>query len=509
MADKDKTKEQLLKELSRLRKSLELYQIITDHVADAIWIMNVNGEVTFVTPAVENLLGYTAKEFARIPLATILEKDSHEIAGAVLLKAIQDKDTNPKTCKQYVTCKDGTKKWVEVTTSLLADASGTPEAFLVVTRDITERKNAEEALLNSESRYRALFDGSANPIVLYDREGSIMMINPAGAKNLGMPREECIGKSIFALLEDLDTSYHELYHRVLDEDRRICREDRVDLPAGTRWFWSVLEPVADSQGRYGILAISYDISEHKKTQKELEKAQKLESLGVLAGGIAHDFNNLLAGLFGYIGIAREYAKTDKVLKAYLDKAMSAFTRAKELTHQLLTFATGGAPIRKAISLDTVLNKCIHLSLGGSRISCQQKISRDLRKVHADSRQLAQAFNNILVNSRQSMPNGGTITINACDKFIKKGQVPYLAEGQYVEILIQDQGTGIPENVIPKVFDPFFTTKQASSGLGLATAYSIIKRHEGHIAISSQMGRSTTVTILLPVSSEKELLEVVV
>ncbi len=178
-------------------------------------------------------------------------------------------------------------------------------------------------------------------------------------------------------------------------------------------------------------------------------------------------------------------------------ALSALTRSRDLTRQLLTFSTGGAPERRILAVGKLVEDAVRLGLGGSAIRSHVELAPDLPPVEADEGQMSQLLNNLLVNARQATPGAGDVTIRASRRMLGTGEVPPLPAGAYVQISIQDTGEGIPEHLLPKVFDPFFTTRTTGTGLGLATSYSIVRRHGGHIGIASRMGEGTTVTLLLP------------
>ncbi|MBN1294860.1 MAG: response regulator, partial [Candidatus Latescibacteria bacterium] len=245
-----------------------------------------------------------------------------------------------------------------------------------------------------------------------------------------------------------------------------------------------------------------ELIHRKQAEEELQKAQKLESLGLLAGGIAHDFNNLLSGLFIFVDMARRnLGKKDTIVRECLDEAMGCCSRTRDLTQQLLTFAKGGMPVKKTLALEPIIQKTAKLSLSGSNVHCNFELPPTLWTIKGDEGQLSQVFSNILLNSRQAMSNGGLITLAGGNVELRKNEIIDLPEGSYVRIVFSDQGSGIKKDVLSRVFDPFFTTKQTGSGLGLATSYSIIKKHEGHISIDSEVGSGTVVTIHLPASKD--------
>jgi CheY-like chemotaxis protein len=231
---------------------------------------------------------------------------------------------------------------------------------------------------------------------------------------------------------------------------------------------------------------------------ELQKAQKLESLGVLAGGIAHDFNNLLTGIFGFIDLARMASKDPRV-SGYLETTLSSINRARALTMQLLTFAKGGAPVRKITPLVQVIKEAAQFALSGSNISCKFFLAENLWLCNVDKNQIGQVVDNIVINAQQAMPNGGEIQITAENVSLGEKEHCLLSKGAYVIISIKDSGIGMHKDVMPRIFDPFYTTKMKGHGLGLATCYSIVNRHGGCIDVESELGKGSIFHVYLPAS----------
>jgi CheY-like chemotaxis protein len=245
-----------------------------------------------------------------------------------------------------------------------------------------------------------------------------------------------------------------------------------------------------------------DITERARMEVELQKSQKLESLGILAGGIAHDFNNLLGGIFGYLEMAREKSGPNKDARKYFDKAAGVFARAKDLTQQLLTFSKGGAPIRKAGHIGTLVRESAAFVLSGTKVNCEYDIAPDLRLCDFDENQMGQVIDNIVINAQQAMPLGGTIAITVRNATLGEDRNPTLKAGDYIRISVSDTGVGIPENLLKRIFDPFFTTKQKGNGLGLAVCYSIVRNHDGCIDVESAPGKGSTFHIYLPASNDE-------
>jgi nitrogen-specific signal transduction histidine kinase/CheY-like chemotaxis protein len=250
----------------------------------------------------------------------------------------------------------------------------------------------------------------------------------------------------------------------------------------------------------GIVIFSEDITARKRAEEALGKMQKLESLGVLAGGIAHDFNNLLFGIFGSVGLAAAHV-TDATASSCLARALDTIERARGLTDQLLTFAKGGAPIKRPEQLGSLISETANFALSGTNVSCYCSIPDNLWTSDIDKSQIGQVIDNLVINAQQAMPEGGAITVTAENVNVRENEHVALSAGNYVKISIEDHGIGMPKQIIAKIFDPFFTTKPQGHGLGLATSYSIVKRHGGSIEVESNPGIGSTFDVYLPASAD--------
>ena len=250
-----------------------------------------------------------------------------------------------------------------------------------------------------------------------------------------------------------------------------------------------------------------EVTERKRLEEELQKSQKLESIGILAGGIAHDFNNILTAILTYISLANMDASPGSKLSKRLSEAEKATLRAGDLTRQLLTFSKGGKPVMTSVVVNQLIRDSAEFVLRKSNVKSEYFIAEDLWPVEADEGQISQVINNMVINAGQAMPEGGLVEISASNMTVDEESGLPLKNGNYVNISIKDNGHGIPEEILPKIFDPYFTTKQIGSGLGLAVTYSIIKNHNGHIAVSSGAGSGTTFDIYLPASDTQCLTDV--
>ncbi len=264
-----------------------------------------------------------------------------------------------------------------------------------------------------------------------------------------------------------------------------------------RWVLVNAAPILDANSRITAgIVVFHDITSTKRAEEEAQKVQRLRSIGMLAGGIAHDFNNILMALYGNISFAREELPSDHKAYEPLEEAERSLNRAVRLTRQLLTFARGGEPIKEDLSIRQIVEEVARFDLSGSNVCLSVDAPPDLWLVKADKGQIQQVISNLTVNAREAMPDGGHLRISLANVEVGPGDET-LRPGRYVRITVRDEGTGISPQDLHRIFDPYFTTKHSGSGLGLATTYSIINRHDGHIGVDSTLGLGTTFTIHLP------------
>jgi PAS domain S-box-containing protein len=365
-----------------------------------------------------------------------------------------------------------------------------------------ERREATEALRESEARYRAIVEDQTELICRSRTDGTITFVNDAHCRYFGRSRQELLGQSFMPLIPEEDQAKVRDCISSLGCDRPVATiEHRAIAPGGEiRWQQWTDRAIFDQQDRLvEVQAVGRDVTETRKMEEELLKVRKLESIGVLAGGIAHDFNNVLTAILGSFSLARLAAGATGEVLEYLTQAEKASLRARDLTQQLLTFSRGGAPIKKTASIAELIKDSAGFVLSGSNVRCQYAMADGLWPVEADEGQISQAIHNLLLNAQQAMPSGGTVEVRCENVALHDETAIPLPDGRYVKIAIEDHGIGIPEEHLLKIFDPYFTTKQKGNGLGLATAYSIVKRHSGHISVESRLGVATTFTIYLPAS----------
>ena len=367
----------------------------------------------------------------------------------------------------------------------------------ILAKEITEHKQAEEQTIDAMNYIRTILSTSPMGIGTYKATGEYVSANEAIARIVGGSIEQLMQQNFrnieswqrFGLLEFAERALTTGIEQRSDFHIITTFGKEVDIDA-------LFVPFMFG-GEQHLMHAVRDITEQKKHEKEQLKMEKLESLGLLAGGIAHDFNNILTGVMGNISFAQMFLDSSHKSYKPLVEAEKASKRATELAQQLLTFARGGEPIRKVISLQHIVNETVELVLRGSNVKGIVRIPDSIHSIDADEGQMSQVLHNIIINATQAMPGGGTLTVSAQNETLADNNTLYLPPGRYVRLTISDQGCGIPDDVMKRIFDPYFSTKSAGNGLGLASAHSIINRHGGRIGARSTAGEGATFTIHLP------------
>ena len=378
-------------------------------------------------------------------------------------------------------------------------------------RDISDRKRAEASLRESEEFIRSVLNSVDEGFVVVGKDYRIVAANRAFCRWADAAIEDITGRYCYEItpnaLKACDGGDEDCPARRTFETGEphvaIHKHENADgnyLYVETKAF-----PLKDPSGAVtSVIETIHNYTDRYLLESEQMKSQKLEAIGILAGGIAHDFNNLLQGVFGYMSMARiKIDQKDKALNM-LDQAERALNMSVNLTTQLLTFSKGGKPLKKGVALQNVIENSVRFALSGSRSEHRMTLDKELWPIEADEGQIGQVIQNIVVNAKDAMPDGGTVEISVGNVEISKGDTPSLPrEGRYVKTTIKDSGIGIPKQHLSRIFDPYFTTKSKGSGLGLATSYSIIRNHNGMIEVASEVSRGSTFIIWLPASEAAE------
>ncbi|MBF0502691.1 MAG: PAS domain S-box protein [Candidatus Riflebacteria bacterium] len=493
-----------------LRESEQLLKSIIEHLPVGVWYLNAKGEIIFGNPAGHRIweggrhVGIEQfGEYKGWLLKSGKQIEPHEWGAA---RAIENGEIELEE-EIEIECFDGTRKIILNSALPLRGNSGEILGAISINEDITERKRAAEALADEKERLSVTLRSIGDGVITADTHGTVVLMNRVAEELCGWTLAEARGNplsTVFVIIDQITRKPSENpVGKVLasGQNTELTKQTLLISRDGTeRLISDSGAPIKDRNSlTIGVVLVFRDMTERQKLLDAAQRNDKLDALGVLAGGIAHDFNNLLAGIFGYIDLARSINTADDEVANCLDKAIAVFNRAKDLTQQLLTFSKGGAPVRKTGQLEPLLRKSVSFALSGSKIACEYSIAADLWSSCFDENQIGQVIDNLVINAKQAMPAGGKILVSAGNVIVKEGEKPGLSGGNFVRVSITDTGTGIQPYLLNRIFDPFFTTKLKGNGLGLATCYTIIHKHEGCIEVESVVDKGTTFHIFLPAS----------
>ncbi len=397
---------------------------------------------------------------------------------------------------------------IEINAALVEGDDG--KQILALCRDIRQRKQAHKALAESEERFRTLAENSQDAIMRFDKGHHFLYANSRVKDLTGLPPGHLSGRtaSDLGLPDDLVRLWQETIDLAIETGKTLRRE--FQLPSGPWIDWLAIPEAGPDGTVRTVLTSARDITKRKLAEEENLRAQKLESLGVLAGGIAHDFNNILSAIMGNISLAKATIAPDDELFDMLEQTEKASLQARDLTRQLLTFAMNGEHTAKQTILGDTIREAVDFALRGSRVRAEFSLAADLWPAEIDTNRFIQVLSNLTLNAIQAMPEGGLMRVRADNVDARDSVQHTLPSRRHIAIAIEDQGPGIPAEDLSRIFDPYFSTRPGLSGLGLATSYSIIKQHGGTIMAQSQPGTGSTFTVYLPASqpvfSEPERME---
>ncbi len=506
-----------------LRQSEERYRSLAENAADLLWTMDMNLRLTYISPSVTRIRGYTIGEAMDLGVQDILTPHSYQLAMKALQEELESEkkgnrdSTWSRTMELQHVCKDGSTVWSEAKMTFLRDPYGRPVGILGVTRDITDRKRAEEALQQSEEKYRMLIDNIQDGVFII-QDATMQFANEALARMVGYKVKEIIGMDFSRLVAPEHREFVGGHLRGMQAGERAAWEYEflmLKKDHKTKVIVNMNVGTITYQGRAACIGTLKDITqrehaeeEKRHLQEQLAHAQKIEALGTLAGGIAHEFNNINAAIIGYVDLSLQSENVPDRIRRNLGIVRGSAVRGADLTRSLLTFSTRDVVRKTPVDLREVVAEVLRVTQNeftSEGIDLTAQHTARVPQVMGDAGMLASVVMNLVVNARHAM----------LASKVKKLTIRTGVEKGRPFIMVEDTGCGIAKKNLPRVFDPFFTTKGSlvgggvydgkaqGTGLGLSVCHSIIERHGGQIKVKSQVGRGATFTVYFPASSKRK------
>jgi two-component system, cell cycle sensor histidine kinase and response regulator CckA len=506
-------------QIHRIRRQLiereELFHLISENAADMIAVVDLDGRRIFNSLSYQKILGYSPEELQESSGFEQIHPEDRELVKNAAKEARQ---TGAGTILEYrFRHKNGHWMVLESVASVIRNEEGEPEKLVVVNRDISERKKAQEALSRSEASFRSLVEGAPYGIYRATMTGQFLEVNPALQRILGYESAQELFKADLATQVFRHAADYQRMNEFLAESKELkdiemewkrpngepivvrCSGHRVDVKDGGPGYFEVF---------------AEDVTEKRTLERQLRMAQKMEAIGRLSGGIAHDFNNLLGVIIGYSGVLKKSLDKAQPTYEYATEIEKAGQRAASLTRQLLAFSRQQVLTPSVLSLNSLVSDMEKMlpRLLGEDINVSLSLDGELGNVKADQSQIEQVIMNLAVNARDAMPSGGKLHIQTANVEIDTAYTrdhPGSKVGSYVMLAIADTGTGMSAETIAHIFEPFFTTKGVGegTGLGLATVYGVVKQSNGYIWVDSTLGNGSTFQIYLPRNLDTEQVSV--
>ncbi len=496
--------------LSRLAESEKRYRQLVETMNEGLVVQDADYRLRYANDRFARMLGFTADELVSRPVRSLIVPDDGTIFDQQMAERRRG-STEPYEISWKG--RDGRTVLTRLSPAPLYDESGRYAGSFAVVTDIRPIRAAEAALKASEARFRSLSESSPDVIFTLDNDGAFTYLNPAFETLLGGRREDALGRPFTALIHpeggDAD-GWETLLARVRDAGETVRDvEVTVAHAEGTPRQLSVscAPNRIGADAAEGLVGVMKDVTEQRKMETRLQTALKMEAVGTLAGGLAHDFNNLLTGVLGHVSLMRLSIGDDSPHLDRIEQIEKAVESGAELTRQLLGFARGGKYEVLPVDVNRLVDETVAMfARTRKELTIRKAFGADVGAVEADRGQIEQVLLNLFINARHAMPEGGTLFL-ATETVILDEDVtgPHgIAPGPFVKISVTDTGTGIEKDHLGKIFEPFFTTRPRGrgTGLGLASAYGIVKNHGGLITVYSESGRGSTFNIHLPASDRQ-------
>jgi PAS domain S-box-containing protein len=486
-----------------LQESEAKYRRIVDTASEGIWVLGPDTMTSFVNARMAAMLGCSAEVMYGRPLTDFMFEEDAPDHSRKMERRRQGLSEN---YERRFRCEDGRTLWALASVAPIFDDTHQFKGSLAMFTDITERKRAEQALVESHSLLNSVVEGTSDAVFVKDIQGRYLMINSAGARFLGRPVDEVIGKN------DRELFTPETVQSITESDRHVMEtggshvfEEMATAAGVTRTYFSTKSVYRDASGKeIGLIGIARDVTELKRLEEQLRQAQKMEAIGRLAGGVAHDFNNLLTVINGYSEMAFGQLPEGHPIREPLAEILKAGGRAATLTRQLLAFSRKQVLQPRILDINTQLAELqkMLLRLIGEDVELVMVPGAGLGLAKVDPGHFEQAVVNLVVNARDAMPHGGRLRIETRNAELDATYAehhPEVRPGRYVLVTVRDSGHGMDHDTRGRIFEPFFTTKEPGkgTGLGMAMVYGFVKQSGGHIEVDSEVGRGTTFEVYLP------------
>ena len=495
---------QLAQAERQLAENEQRLRLLAENASDVIWTLDASGRLNYVSPSVQRLLGYTAEEVLSRGLEQMLVAASATALRGKLAETIPQMRAGRRvreTLELKYLCKDGWTVWCEVGYSGMFDASNGFVGVVGVSRDVSERRRAEEERV----RLATAMEQAAEAVLITDAAGTIFYVNPAFEKISGYTRQEALGKTPRLLQSGKhDTAFYQrmwetitrgdVWHgRLINrkKDGALYQED------------ATISPVRDAAGRIvNFIALKLDVTREAELETQLRQSQKLESLGTLAGGVAHEINNPINGIMNYAQLMLDRLGTDHALREYAAEIIKETDRVSQIIHNLLSFARQDKRQHELAQMSDIINSTLRLIqtvMRHDQITLQVDVPRDLPAVKCHCQQIQQVFLNLLTNARDAL-NEKYLKHDANKIIYVTARLVEKEKKRWVRLTVEDHGVGVPPHIRDRVFDPFFTTKmeKGGTGLGLSISHGIVKEHRGQLHFETQTGQYTRFHLDLPV-----------
>ena len=497
-----------------LRESEGKFRFLAEKMVDIVWTIDRNFQTTYVSPSIENVLGFTPEERKRQSLEEMITPESLQKVQVMFLEELQRDEQGTADPDRSITIeieyyrKDRSIVWMENIVKAIRGPGGEVVGMHGVSRDITQRKQAEEALRESESKFRNLFDLSPQAIALTEvKSGRLVDINNKFCELTKYPKEEILGLSTTEVGFYLEADRSKFLKELKESGEVNGLEMEFKAKDNSILHSLMFARIIQIAGVSFIMTIFHDVTEQKLLEAQLQQAQKMEAIGRLAGGIAHDFNNILGIIIGNIELALDDVPKWNSVHFNLEEIKTASLRAKDIVRKLLSFSRKTDQELKPIEIVPVTKSALKFlrSTIPTTIDIRQNILATDETILADPTQINQLLMNLCINAYHAMEQtGGVIEIGMESIILDEKSVksyPELNEGHYFKITVRDTGPGLDPEIIDQIFDPYFTTKEVGkgSGLGLAVVHGIVKNHNGAISVTSEAEKGTTFTVLFPLA----------